>query len=134
MESNFPERIQLLIKKFGRQKLSEMTGISTTQLHRLRGADRDTSRGNLISLWQATGCSLAWLAVGYGEPFPEHEQDVVALPPESAPADNAPTFTPDELEMIQLYRSAPLMLKMQVVQALSSGAIPAGGAEQIKHL
>ncbi len=134
MNSEFSERIQLLIKKFGRQKLSDMTGISTTQLHRLRGSDQDTSRKNLVSLWQATGCSLAWLAVGYGEPFPEHEQDVVALPPESAPAESTPALTPDELELIQLYRSAPLMLKMQVVQALSSGAMPTGGAEQIKHL
>ncbi|MDP2548874.1 helix-turn-helix transcriptional regulator [Oceanobacter sp. 4_MG-2023] len=71
MKDSFSERIQILIDKFGRQKLSDASGISTTQLHRLRNADRDTSRTNLIALCQATGVNLLWLATGDGAMYPE---------------------------------------------------------------
>gem|GEM_PF-5648022 len=67
---------------------------------------------------------MAWLAIGYGDPFPEKEPDVIALQAPKPPADKGPELTADERDMLELFRSAPLMLKMQVVQALSIGKMP----------
>lgn len=112
----FAERIQVLIDNHGRKFLVEKTGISSAQIQRLRTGS-DTTRRNLLRLCDATGVSLSWLAAGEGPMLPDGTE---------APT-KGPQFTADELEMLALFRSAPLMLKMQVVQALSSGAMPSGG-------
>lgn len=65
----FSERIGFLIDRFGISKLVKETGISQSQLYRLRAEDRDTTRENLIRLCDATGADLIWLATGKGSPF-----------------------------------------------------------------
>ena len=115
--STFGERISYLITEFGRTKLVENTGISQSQLYRLKTGERDTTRNNLILIQKATGCNLQWLVTGDGP----------MMPGDAEPLVNEPEFTNDEIEMIELFRKAPLMLKMQTIQMLTTGQAPVGG-------
>ena len=86
---NFQERIQLLIDKHGRKSISDATGISTTQLHRLRTGS-DTTRGNIKKLSDATGASVLWLVTGEGPMYsdgstPEPSEPVADLPKPQKP-------------------------------------------------
>ncbi|WP_221800554.1 S24 family peptidase [Oceanobacter mangrovi] len=84
---NFGDRVSFLIDEIGRAVLIEKTGISQSQLYRLKSG-ADTSRENLISLWRASGCSLSWLTIGEGSPFPDgDEKAVVSAPVEKPRAD-----------------------------------------------
>jgi hypothetical protein len=112
--STFGERISYLIIEFGRTHLVENTGISQSQLYRLKTGERDTTRNNLILIQKATGCNLQWLVTGDGP----------MMPGDAEPLVNEPEFTNDEIEMIALFRKAPLMLKMQTIQMLSTGQAP----------
>jgi transcriptional regulator with XRE-family HTH domain len=116
--STFGERISYLIIEFGRTHLVEKTGISQSQLYRLKTGERDTTRNNLLLLQQATGCNLKWLASGDGPLMPGDDEPLV----------NKPEFTNDEIEMIALFRKAPLMLKMQTIQMLSTGQATQNGS------
>lgn len=115
--NQFSDRIQILIDRFGRKNLSEKTGISTTQLHRLRGGS-DTSRENLVRIRDATSCCLEWLATGNGPAF---KTDTYAInePSERYSFDiNNLDFSNDELELIRLFRSAGLAAKSRVLNEL----------------
>lgn len=117
----FSDRIQLLIDRHGRKALSEATGISTTQLHRLKTGGQDTTRENLIRLCDATGTEFLWLGKGEGPMYSD------GTPAPAMPADPVPEFSKDELEMLNLFRNASLMQKMQVVQMLSGVAQESSG-------
>lgn len=108
------------MKLMGGPALSEVTGISKTQLHRLKSEGNETTRPNLIKISEAFDCNLLWLMNNEG-PMMKGDPDLPPPPP--------PEFTNDEIEMIELFRSAPLMLKMQTIQMLSTGqATPAGNS------
>jgi phage repressor protein C with HTH and peptisase S24 domain len=115
--STFGERITQLINSFGREKITENTGISQSQLYRLKSNDQDTTRKNVALIHKATGCNIQWLVTGDGP----------MMPGDAEPLVNEPEFTNDEIEMIALFRKAPLMLKMQTIQMLSTGQAPQGG-------
>jgi transcriptional regulator with XRE-family HTH domain len=107
----FAERIQELINEFGRKELASKTGISPGQFQKLRTGG-DTTRRNLIALADAANVRFEWLGKGVS---PKRSSDPE---PTTSPA---PEFTNDEIEMIDLFRKAPLMLKMQTIQMLSTG-------------
>lgn len=108
----------LLLDQFGGPTLAEGTGISRTQLHRLKEDGRETTRENLLKICEVTGVDLVWLMTGSGPMYSDGTP---------APAAPAPEFSKDELEMLNLFRNASLMQKMQVVQMLSGGAQETGG-------
>lgn len=66
------KRLDFLMEKFGRTYLVENTDLSQSQLYRIRSG-ASTSLDSALSIWQACGCSLQWLAAGIGEPFPDSE-------------------------------------------------------------
>lgn len=118
---SFPERIRQLMTDFNADEIAKKTGISRAQLYRLRSGDRDTTRENIKKLSEATGVSILWLVSGEGPMYSD------GTPAPAMPADPAPEFSKDELEMLNLFRNASLMQKMQVVQMLSGGAQETGG-------
>ncbi len=118
--TSFNERMAHILLSVGGPRLSEKTGISRAQLHRLKEAGRDTTRENLIKISQATGVELQWLCTGEGRMYigAEEENPGYARVPEFDPASR---FTDDELEMIELFRKAPLAAKAKVLQILVDG-------------
>lgn len=110
--NSFNEKIIYIMKIMGGPALSDATGISKTQLHRLKSEGNETTRPNLLKISEAFGCNLMWLM--------NNEGPMMKGDPELAPAP-APEFTNDEIEMIDLFRKAPLMLKVQTIQMLSTG-------------
>ncbi|WP_286717240.1 hypothetical protein [Thalassolituus sp. UBA2009] len=123
---NFQQRIQLLIDRHGRKALSEATGISTTQLHRLRTGS-DTTRENLIRLSDATGTEFLWLGKGEGPMYSD------GTPAPTMPTAPAPEFSKDEIEIVELFRKADLSLKLQVFQLLKGGSPHQGGISAAGH-
>jgi phage repressor protein C with HTH and peptisase S24 domain len=119
--TSFSQRILMLTDKFGIDSIVENSTISKTQLYRLRSGDQDTSRKNVVLIQRATGCNLQWLVTGDGP----------MMPGDAEPLVNEPEFTNDEIEMIELFRKAPLMLKMQTIQMLSTGQAPQSGGVTI---
>lgn len=112
--STFGERITQLVNDFGRETITENTGISQSQLYRLKSGDQDTTRKNIGLIQAATGCNLQWLVTGDGPMMPGDDEPLL----------NEPEFTNDEIEMIELFRKAPLMLKMQTIQMLTTQQVP----------
>lgn len=115
--TSFSDRIRILSDKFGPDKIAESSGISKAQIYRLRSGDQDTTRKNVVLIQKATDCNLLWLVTGDGP----------MMPGDAEPLVNEPEFTNDEIEMIELFRKAPLMLKMQTIQMLTTGQAPGGG-------
>lgn len=111
---SFADRITQIADRFNLNEIVEKTGISRAQIYKLKAGGRDTTRKNIILLQQATGCNLQWLVTGDGP----------MMPGDAEPLVNEPEFTNDEIEMIALFRKAPLMLKMQTIQMLSTGQAP----------
>lgn len=109
-EDLFAERIQELINEFGRKELAARTGMSAGQFQKLRTGG-DTTRKNLIALSNAANVHFEWLGKGTG---PKRAGDKEAAP------EKPPEFTNDEIEMIDLFRGAPLTLKAKVIQELSN--------------
>ena len=119
----FGDRVGFLIEKFGRKTLSDASGISTAQLHRLRNGDQDTTRERLVKMADACQCSIEWLATGRGTPFPDSSDKypsssaLVAEPSVEYRADT-PALSPDERELLELFRSASLATKSRVLNEL----------------
>jgi len=120
----FGERIGFLLDKFGRKTLSESSGISTAQLHRLRNGEQDTTRERLVKIADACECSIEWLAAGRGSPFPKNSSDDLR-PALSVVAEPSVDYVPhgeplssDELELLQLFRAAGLATKSRVLNEL----------------
>lgn len=111
--TTFNQRMTLLLDKIGGPALSAGTGISRTQLHRLKEDGRETTRENLLNICSTTGVNLIWLMTGEGPMYSDGTPDL------AIPKTPIPEFSKDELEMLALFRNAPLMQKMQVVQMLS---------------
>ena len=118
--NTFADRVDLLLKQFGRKSISEKTGISTAQLHRLRTGS-DTTRENLIRLADATGTEFLWLGKGEGPMYSD------GTPAPAMPTASAPEFSKDEIEIVELFRNADLSLKLQVFQLLKGGSPHQGG-------
>ena len=109
--SSINERIRKLVNEFSGVRLSEMTGISTTQLHRLK-SEGETTGKNILLLANATNRNPLWVLSGQG---PEKVGDPEPTPPPP------PEFSADEIEMINLFRAAPLQTKLKAFQILSEG-------------
>jgi hypothetical protein len=106
---SFNERIDFIMLKLGSPFLSEKTGISRTQLHRLKQEGNETTRPNLIKVSETFGCNLLWLITGEG-PIMAGDPDLLPpLPPE---------FTNDEIEMIELFRVVSLKKKSEILNQL----------------
>lgn len=109
---NFNERMTYIMSKWGGPTLSDMTGISRTQLHRLKSDGNETTRPNLLKISQVCGIELEWLMSGTG-PIMKGDPEPTPPPP--------PEFSADEIEMINLFRAAPLQTKLKAFQVLSEG-------------
>lgn len=123
MES-FGQRIQFLMDTVGYAQLVEKTGISQSQFYRMRSGERDTTRKNIVSISDAAGCSIEWLAAGRGSPFPDSREKsespvlmAVAEPSVEYRADT-PALSTDERELLELFRSASLATKSRVLNEL----------------
>ena len=64
--TTFGERLNALLKDFDRDYIVEKTGISQSQLYRLKSGNQDTSRENIAKLAEATNASAEWLVTGLG--------------------------------------------------------------------
>lgn len=106
---SFNERINFIMLKLGGPALAEATGISRTQLHRLKQDGNETTRPNLIKISEVFGCNLLWLITGDG-PMMAGDPDLPAPP--------SPEFTNDEIEMIDLFRAASLKKKSEILNQL----------------
>ncbi len=113
----FGERIGFLLDKFGRKTLSESSGISTAQLHRLRNGEQDTTRERLVKIADACNCNIEWLAAGRGTPFRNFDQELISQVAES-PASYDAGLSTDEQELLALFRSASLATKSRVLNEL----------------
>lgn len=80
--TTFNERMTLLLEQFGGPKLAAATGISRTQLHRLKEEGRETTRENLLKICEVAGVNLIWLMTGQGLMY----ADGTAEPALKAPA------------------------------------------------
>ncbi len=123
MES-FGQRIQFLMDTVGYAQLVEKTGISQSQFYRMRSGERDTTRKNIVSISDAAGCSLEWLAAGRGTPFPNSQSQrenlefsAVAEPSGEYSVQPEP-LSSDEIELLQLFRAAGLATKSRVLNEL----------------
>ena len=62
--TTFNERIAQLLELHGSDVLAEKTGISRTQLYRLKDDGRETTRPNLLKIAAAAEVDLTWLITG----------------------------------------------------------------------
>lgn len=109
--NDFNKRMVEILSQWGGPLLSEITGISRTQLHRLKSDGNETTRPNLIKISEACDIELLWLLTGEG---PMMKDDKSTLQESTAPE-----FSNDEIEMINLFRSASLQTKMKAFQVLN---------------
>lgn len=107
---SFNQRIKAIVDRFGAKKITENTSISTSQIHHLKTKGESTGK-NIRDIAKATGTNPLWLLTGEG-PMIEGEE----------PSTNDHSeFTNDELEMINLFRTASLQAKLKAVQVLNEG-------------
>lgn len=107
----FNSRIKLIVERFGAKLISEKTNISSSQIHHLKSKGETTGK-NIIDIAKATGVNPLWLLSGEG-PMMKGDPELTQSPP--------PEFSDDEIEMINLFRAAPLQTKLKAFQVLSEG-------------
>lgn len=74
----FSERMQLLLTKFNGNKseFARVVGVTISSLERWLNGESDPSRSNLVSLANAAGVNIEWLATGEGSPYINKSQAV----------------------------------------------------------
>lgn len=115
--SDFNKRFDQVVTHYGPAALVRDSGISNSQIYRLRNSG-DISRENLVTVCNVTGVDMVWLASGEGSMFPDMEsQNQVNEPPAVYSTTDA-ELSPDERELLTLFRSAGLATKSRVLNEL----------------
>ena len=105
----FNSRIKLIVERMGVRQITDNTTISRSQIHHLKNTGETTGK-NIRDIAEAANVNPLWLLTGEG-PMMKGDPEPTQSPP--------PEFTNDEIEMIELFRKAPLMLKMKTIQLLT---------------